>query len=143
MRIKSKTNLKKDHKQKSLRSSKKKLLVMFTFGSAFYVFVIYSFYVLLLKQVKISNSLGICITIVFALVVLVCIRIFKSIRCFYFLLLPQVFSKRGRAALLAFVFLLTLMGPTKNLVDNIEVMAESMSCGQVSRNFRSFFFDNY
>lgn len=131
MRAKKKRKMNEKHEKKSLRSSKKKLFIMFIFGSAFYVFVVYSFYVILLKQFKISDVLAVYISIVFAVVSLICIRIFKSMRCFFFLLLPQVFSKRGRAAVVAYVLMLTLLGPTKNLVNNIDVMAESLSCGQV------------
>lgn len=127
---------------KKLRSSKKKQFVMFMFGSAFYIFVVYSVYIFLLKQIKISNLLAVYSTIVFAVVSLICIRVFKSIRCFLFLLLPQVFSKQGRAAIVAYVFLLTVTGPVRNLVDNIDVMSESLSCGQVGRVTENFNVNN-
>jgi len=53
-------------------------------------------------------------------------------RCIVFLLLPQFFSKRGRQALMAYAFILTLTGPAKNILNNISVLSESLACGQVS-----------
>ncbi|KAK0162528.1 hypothetical protein PV327_006301 [Microctonus hyperodae] len=50
--------------------------------------------------------------------------------CIVFLLLPQFFSKRGRQALMAYAFILTFTGPTKNTLHNIEVLSESLTCGQ-------------
>lgn len=53
-------------------------------------------------------------------------------RCIMFLLLPQFFSKRGRQALMAYAFILTLTGPAKNILHNISILSESLACGQVS-----------
>ncbi|KAI4499686.1 hypothetical protein M0802_005256 [Mischocyttarus mexicanus] len=40
------------------------------------------------------------------------------------------FSKRGRQALVAYAFILTLTGPGKNVLRNINVLTESLVCGQ-------------
>ncbi|EEB18012.1 conserved hypothetical protein [Pediculus humanus corporis] len=53
-----------------------------------------------------------------------------KIRCTVFLCIPQLFSKRGRQALLAYAFILALSGPAKNTLHNVEVMSESLACGQ-------------
>ncbi|EGI58274.1 DC-STAMP domain-containing protein 2 [Acromyrmex echinatior] len=54
----------------------------------------------------------------------------KRLKCIVFLLLPQFFSKRGRQALIAYAFILTLTGPAKNVLHNISVLSESLACGQ-------------
>ncbi|XP_076366522.1 uncharacterized protein LOC143255163 isoform X2 [Tachypleus tridentatus] len=51
-------------------------------------------------------------------------------RCVLFLMLPELFSKQGRTALLAYIYLLLLSGPMNNAVQNIEVLSESIACGQ-------------
>lgn len=53
-----------------------------------------------------------------------------NFRCTVFLCIPQLFSKRGRQALLAYAFILALSGPAKNTLHNVEVMSESLACGQ-------------
>ncbi|CAL1680219.1 unnamed protein product [Lasius platythorax] len=54
----------------------------------------------------------------------------KRLRCIIFLLLPQFFSKRGRQALMAYAFILTLTGPGKNTLHNTSILSESLVCGQ-------------
>lgn len=51
-------------------------------------------------------------------------------RCVVFLTLPQFFSKRGRQALLAYAFILTITGPGKNTLNNMGILNESLACGQ-------------
>lgn len=53
-------------------------------------------------------------------------------RCIVFLLLPQFFSKRGRHALMAYAFILTITGPAKNTLHNVGVLSESLACTQVT-----------
>ncbi|KOX69325.1 DC-STAMP domain-containing protein 2, partial [Melipona quadrifasciata] len=50
--------------------------------------------------------------------------------CVVFLLLPQLFSKRGRQALMAYAFILALTGPVKNTLHNTGVLSESLACAQ-------------
>uniref|UniRef100_A0A182Q9M9 Dendritic cell-specific transmembrane protein-like domain-containing protein n=1 Tax=Anopheles farauti TaxID=69004 RepID=A0A182Q9M9_9DIPT len=51
-------------------------------------------------------------------------------RCVTMLLVPQFLSKRGRAALIGYIFLLTVTGPTVNTMHNVEVLGETLSCTQ-------------
>ncbi|CAD6221959.1 GSCOCG00011669001-RA-CDS [Cotesia congregata] len=52
------------------------------------------------------------------------------IRCITLLLFFQCFSKRGRQALIAYAFVLMLVGPTSNTLHNVQVLSELLSCGQ-------------
>lgn len=45
--------------------------------------------------------------------------------------MPQLFSKRGRQALMAYAFILAITGPGKNTLHNIGVLSESLACSQV------------
>ncbi|XP_058122997.1 DC-STAMP domain-containing protein 2-like [Anopheles ziemanni] len=54
----------------------------------------------------------------------------KSVRCITVLLVPQFLSKRGRAALIGYIFLLTVTGPTENTMRNVEVLGGTLSCTQ-------------
>jgi hypothetical protein len=53
------------------------------------------------------------------------------VRCATLLVLPQLSSKRGRQAIVAFAFLLTITGPVANTVSNMEETAQSLTCGLV------------
>ncbi|XP_049542841.1 DC-STAMP domain-containing protein 2-like [Anopheles darlingi] len=54
----------------------------------------------------------------------------KSASCVTVLLVPQFLSKRGRAALIGFIFVLTVTGPTANTMRNVEVLGQTLSCTQ-------------
>lgn len=54
-------------------------------------------------------------------------------QCIFMLTIPQIISKRGRMFLIATAFLISLSGPTKNLLRNGEILSESLSCSQVKR----------
>uniref|UniRef100_A0A182PL79 Uncharacterized protein n=1 Tax=Anopheles epiroticus TaxID=199890 RepID=A0A182PL79_9DIPT len=54
----------------------------------------------------------------------------RWVRCVTVLLVPQFLSKRGRAALIGYIFLLTVTGPTANTMVNVEILAETLSCTQ-------------
>ncbi|XP_035907361.1 DC-STAMP domain-containing protein 2-like [Anopheles stephensi] len=54
----------------------------------------------------------------------------KGARCVTMLLVPQFLSKRGRAALIGYIFLLTVTGPTANTMHNVEVLGSTLSCTQ-------------
>ncbi|XP_050094158.1 DC-STAMP domain-containing protein 2-like [Anopheles aquasalis] len=54
----------------------------------------------------------------------------KSARCVTVLIVPQFLSKRGRAALIGFIFVLTVTGPTANTMRNVEVLGQTLSCTQ-------------
>lgn len=53
-----------------------------------------------------------------------------NVRCIVFLILPQFFSKKGRAALVAYAYLLTFTGPAANTIRNTKVIVSTLSCGQ-------------
>ncbi|KAK9505278.1 hypothetical protein O3M35_009368 [Rhynocoris fuscipes] len=53
-----------------------------------------------------------------------------KVRCVVLMLLPQLFSKRGRQALTAYAFILVLTGPAKNTLHNMRMLSESLACGQ-------------
>ncbi|CAN7938934.1 unnamed protein product [Ixodes hexagonus] len=54
----------------------------------------------------------------------------STVRCLTLLLLPQLFSKEGRMALLAYIYFLVLTGPSENFTANVEVLSRGLSCGQ-------------
>lgn len=96
--------------------------------------IVYFLIIFLKSNFNLSNVLSIYLffVIVFALgTFLACSR---SALCFFSLLLPQLCSRRGRTVMVAYVFVLTLKYPTKNLLNNIEVLTDSISCGQVTVN---------
>ncbi|XP_050072908.1 DC-STAMP domain-containing protein 2-like [Anopheles maculipalpis] len=86
--------------------------------------------VLLLNQFPLRPTLHwfwLGITFAFTFVLL---KRSKGARCVSMLLVPQFISKRGRAALIGYIFLLTVTGPTANTMHNVEVLGETLSCTQ-------------
>ncbi|XP_030560932.1 DC-STAMP domain-containing protein 2-like isoform X2 [Drosophila novamexicana] len=53
-----------------------------------------------------------------------------STRCVGILALTLMCSYKGRALLVAFAFILATLGPVTNIMRNIEIVAQSLSCGQ-------------
>ncbi|KAK7484477.1 hypothetical protein BaRGS_00024233 [Batillaria attramentaria] len=53
-----------------------------------------------------------------------------SVRCLVFLTLPQMFSKKGRNFLLMYAAVLVFTYPVANFNTNMQVMANSATCGQ-------------
>uniref|UniRef100_A0A6B0VB83 Putative ubiquitin-protein ligase dcst1 n=1 Tax=Ixodes ricinus TaxID=34613 RepID=A0A6B0VB83_IXORI len=53
-----------------------------------------------------------------------------TVRCLMLLLLPQLFSREGRMALLSYIYFLVLTGPSENFTANVEVLSRGLSCGQ-------------
>lgn len=51
-------------------------------------------------------------------------------RCIVILILPNFFSVKGRSALVAYTFVLAVTAPTKNIIENVDVLSTSLSCGQ-------------
>ncbi|XP_064471351.1 DC-STAMP domain-containing protein 2-like isoform X4 [Ornithodoros turicata] len=52
------------------------------------------------------------------------------VRCIILLILPQMFSREGRMALMAYIYFLVLTGPAENFTANVEVLSKGLSCGQ-------------
>ncbi|XP_064548770.1 DC-STAMP domain-containing protein 2-like [Drosophila montana] len=55
----------------------------------------------------------------------------RSTRCVGILALALMCSYRGRALLVVLAFILALLGPVTNIMRNIEIVALSLSCGQM------------
>ncbi|XP_022083541.1 DC-STAMP domain-containing protein 2-like [Acanthaster planci] len=53
----------------------------------------------------------------------------RRIRCVMLLMVPQLFSGKGRTILMAYGFLLVLSGPVENLSYNMDVAGHSQVCG--------------
>ncbi|CAH1790156.1 unnamed protein product [Owenia fusiformis] len=53
-----------------------------------------------------------------------------NVRCVVLLMLPGIFSSKGRALLLTYVFVLVMTGPVQNFTHNVRIMSESSTCGQ-------------
>ncbi|KAK6622114.1 hypothetical protein RUM44_001921 [Polyplax serrata] len=87
-----------------------------------FMFFVFSLNFTLKRATYICIGLGVILSLGLAFSV--------KIRCTVFLCIPQLFSKRGRQALLAYAFILALSGPAKNTLHNVEVMSESLACGQ-------------
>lgn len=58
------------------------------------------------------------------------IILFKSFRCIAALIIPILCSSKGRSLVIAFAFFIAMTGPTKNIILNVDVLTESLSCGQ-------------
>ncbi|XP_065088045.1 DC-STAMP domain-containing protein 2-like [Ochlerotatus camptorhynchus] len=54
----------------------------------------------------------------------------SSFQCVILLMVPQVLGKRGRAATVAYVFVLAINGPARNTIANIDVLGKALSCSQ-------------
>ncbi|XP_054713566.1 DC-STAMP domain-containing protein 2-like [Uloborus diversus] len=54
----------------------------------------------------------------------------EEVRCITMLSVPELFSSRGRTALMAYTYILVLSGPMKNAMRNSNILVESMNCGQ-------------
>ncbi|XP_058463840.1 DC-STAMP domain-containing protein 2 [Malaya genurostris] len=54
----------------------------------------------------------------------------SSFQCLTLLMLPQILSKRGRASMIAYTFVLAINGPARNAIANIEVVGKAITCGQ-------------
>lgn len=93
--------------------------------------LVYIFIMFLKNQFNVSNVLSICLFVVIVCAIGTLFLFSRSMLCFFSLLLPQICSRKGRTVIVAYVFILTLRYPTKNLLHNIEVLTDSISCGQV------------
>uniref|UniRef100_A0A182SBU2 Dendritic cell-specific transmembrane protein-like domain-containing protein n=1 Tax=Anopheles maculatus TaxID=74869 RepID=A0A182SBU2_9DIPT len=86
--------------------------------------------VLLLSQFSFRPTLHWVLLGISFVSALVLLKRSKGVRCVSMLLVPQFLSKRGRAALIGYIFLLTVTGPTANTMHNVEVLGETLSCTQ-------------
>ncbi|KYN04262.1 DC-STAMP domain-containing protein 2 [Cyphomyrmex costatus] len=101
------------------------------FGFLFGIFLTYMFFVFFVIQLSFTLSSATMLCSILGMILTLGLAFSHRIRCIVFLLLPQFFSKRGRQALMAYAFILTLTGPAKNILHNISVLSESLACGQI------------
>ncbi|XP_072766623.1 uncharacterized protein [Anoplolepis gracilipes] len=100
------------------------------FGFLGGIFLIYMFFVFFVIQLNFTLSSVTMLCSVLGMILTLGLAFSYRVRCIVFLLLPQFFSKRGRQALMAYAFILTLTGPGKNTLHNTSVLSESLVCGQ-------------
>ncbi|XP_018338244.1 PREDICTED: uncharacterized protein LOC108746157 [Trachymyrmex septentrionalis] len=100
------------------------------FGFLFGIFLTYMFFVFFVIQLSFTLSSATILCSILGMILTLGLAFSHRVRCIVFLLLPQFFSKRGRQALMAYAFILTLTGPAKNILHNISVLSESLACGQ-------------
>ncbi|KYN11324.1 DC-STAMP domain-containing protein 2 [Trachymyrmex cornetzi] len=101
------------------------------FGFLFGIFLTYMFFVFFVIQLSFTLSSATILCSILGMILTLGLAFSHRVRCIVFLLLPQFFSKRGRQALMAYAFILTLTGPAKNILHNISVLSESLACGQI------------
>lgn len=65
---------------------------------------------------------GVCLTLA--------LTFSETMRCIVVLGFMQFFTNKGRAALLAYTLILALSGPAQNTTTNMEILTESLACGQ-------------
>ena len=94
--------------------------------------LVYFFIIHLKNQFNVSNVLSVCLFVFVICALGTLLVLSRSTLCFVSLLLPQICSRRGRTVIVAYIFILTLKYPTKNLLHNIGVLTDSISCGQVT-----------
>lgn len=97
------------------------------------VFLSYLIFFAMIMQLNYSLRVATWLGSIIAIVLTLGLAFSECIQCITLLTLPQLFSKRGRSMLIAYVFLITLSGPVANTAKNTEILSGSLSCGQVSR----------
>ncbi|KAL2719595.1 DC-STAMP domain-containing protein 2-like [Vespula squamosa] len=100
------------------------------FGFIGGVILTYIFFMFFVIQLNFSLTSATLLCSIIGVILTLGLSFSYGVRCVVFLLLPQFFSKRGRQALIAYAFILTLTGPGKNMLRNINVLTESLVCGQ-------------
>ncbi|XP_066142810.1 DC-STAMP domain-containing protein 2-like [Euwallacea fornicatus] len=94
------------------------------------VILTYFLYIVLIFQLNVELTSATLICSALGCVLTIGLAFSTRVRCIVLLALPQFFSKRGRQALLAYAFVLALAGPTRNIVNNMGILSESLACGQ-------------
>lgn len=99
-------------------------------GLFFGITITYALYYLFTTQFKVNPITAKWIFTVLGIPLLFGCSFSPDFRCTILLFLPHFFSKRGRTALLAFAFALSLTGPTKNIALNMEILGHSLNCAE-------------
>ncbi|XP_018322438.2 DC-STAMP domain-containing protein 2-like [Agrilus planipennis] len=103
-----------------------KSLVGFVSG----IFLTYLFFMIFVFQLNMKFGTATIMCSAIGGILTIGLAFSYKVRCIVLLLLPTCFSKRGRQALLAYAFILSLTGPAKNTLNNMGILNESLACGQ-------------
>lgn len=113
------------HKPKLRRKSYR-----FALGLALGLFKTLTLYFLLHHQFGIDRQTTCIVAAILGTLFTILSCCSSSFQCVTLLMVPQVLSKRGRAATVAYVFVLAINGPARNTIANIDVLGKALSCSQ-------------
>lgn len=121
----------KIYKRKQVKPPKKnsfcticKSFIGFSFG----VLLTYFFYYIFTTQFNVDTVVAKWISFLILIPLSIGCSASLHVRCTIFLFLPHFFSKRGRTALITYAFALSVTGPTKNVLLNMEILGQALSC---------------
>ncbi|XP_063217826.1 DC-STAMP domain-containing protein 2-like isoform X2 [Bacillus rossius redtenbacheri] len=103
-------------------------IIKSVFGFLGGVVLTYLIFTFLVIQYHYSVTAATALCTIFALLLTLGLAFSLRVRCFVFLLLPQLFSSRGRQALMAYTLILAISGPGRNTINNMNILSESMTC---------------
>ncbi|XP_062705075.1 DC-STAMP domain-containing protein 2-like [Aedes albopictus] len=121
------------HRHPSRSTSRSKLRrksYKFSIGLALGLFKTATLYLLLHHQFGISRRTTCIVTAILGTLFTIQSCCSSSFQCVTLLMIPQILSKRGRATTVAYVFMLTMNGPARNTIANVDVMGRALSCSQ-------------
>ncbi|CAH1985245.1 unnamed protein product [Acanthoscelides obtectus] len=93
-------------------------------------FLTYIFFLFSVFQLNFSITTATIFCMVLGCILIIGLAFSSRVRCITLLTVPQFFSEKGRQALLAYAFMLTLTGPARNIANNMGILSESLACGQ-------------
>lgn len=118
---------------KQSKRKKEKSFKLFIFMSVFISLSLLSLTIwqILSNSFKLSDytTFGVLTILNFLLILLISTD--ETAQCVFMLTIPKILSKKGRMFIVASAFLVVFSGPTKNLIANSEILAESLGCSQV------------
>nr|XP_018907459.1 PREDICTED: DC-STAMP domain-containing protein 2-like [Bemisia tabaci] len=95
------------------------------FGGLILAYCVFTF---LVFEMNFSYSKTLILCCVLGSFLSVGLAVSANVRCVVLMALPELFTQRGRQALLAYALLLTMTGPSKNVLHNTKVLTESLAC---------------
>ncbi|XP_076114020.1 DC-STAMP domain-containing protein 2-like [Mytilus galloprovincialis] len=87
-------------------------------------------FVLLRYSYEYSLQISCYITIGFSLPICAALAMSTHMRCIFLLMVPNLFTGKGRAVFMSIIFAMLLAGPVVNIVYNAEQASQSMACTQ-------------
>ena len=102
-------------------------MIIAILSSSLITFTVYS---LLMTQFEITTTKTFWISLIFGVKLFVSLMLSRKLQCLVCLMVPQILSRRGRAGLMAYAFILTIAGPAKNTARNMDILSESLTCEQ-------------